>query len=163
MKKNRITKIALFVVFYCLCFFESGLFAIEADKAADTKSENEPQGVVQRPKEEFDGAGLRDPFRDYFSGDSVDDAGSNGQGKLPEVTLPTLGVQGIICGGRINQAIVNNKIVKTGDMVEGALITNIDKQGVTFFYSNKSFIISSPAAATLQGLMKKPEGGQDEK
>lgn len=163
MKKNRIAKIALFVIFYFFCFFESGLFAIEADKAAETKLENEPQEVILRPKEEFDGAGLRNPFRDYFSDDSVDETGPEGAGKVPEVLPPTLSVQGIISGGRINQAIVNNKIVKVGDTIEGVLITNIDKQGVTFFYSNKSYNVSSPAAAISQDLKKKPEGGQNEK
>ncbi len=151
-------------MFYVLCFFISRLYSVEAANEAQVNSENQPSGVVVRPKEAFDASKLRDPFRDYFSEDSENQIGTEtGVTKEAEVTPPSLTVQGIISGGRINQAIINNKIVKVGDTIEGAGITNIDKNGITIFFSNKSYKISSPAAGTLQGLKKKPEGGSDEK
>lgn len=137
----------------------------EGAKAATPAPDDGAAGVVARPEQEFVTEGLRDPFRDYFN----EEAGGDGtfQGGLgsaePVVPLPPLTVQGIISGGRINQAIINNKIVKTGETIDGVLVTNIGKDGITVFYSNKSYKISSPAADILQDLKKKPEGGHDEK
>lgn len=126
--------------------------------------ENQPQGVISRPKEEFDTKGLRDPFRDYFEGGGPEEQNGETQGPVEfDVPLPSLTVQGVISGGRINQAIINNKVLKAGDTIEGAMITDIDKSGITVFFSNKSHKISSPAATTEQELIKKPEGGKDEK
>lgn len=162
MKRVEAIKILCLISFFLFCFCLDFSFSADETKMPAAKTQPENSGTVIRPKEEFNGVGLRDPFRDYFSGPAEPGQGAE-EAKAPEVPPPSLTVQGVISGGRINQAIVNNKIVKVGDTIEGAIITNIDKSGVTVFFSNKSFKISSPAAETLQGLKKKPEGGHDEK
>lgn len=137
-----------------------------AKAAADIRPQNKPiLGIVPREAEDYKGDGLRDPFRDYF--DTIppppvvvdENAGTEAQ----QQAMPVLEIQGIILGGRFNQAIINNKIVKVGDNIEGVRVTTIEKDGVTVFFGNKSYNISSPAAGILQDAKKKPEGGGDEK
>jgi hypothetical protein len=52
----------------------------------------------------------------------------------------------LIWGSSLPQAIVNNKVVKVGDKIEGAEVVSIDKQGVTVLFANKEHKLSSPAA-----------------
>jgi hypothetical protein len=51
-------------------------------------------------------------------------------------------VQGLIWGGSFPQAIVNNKIVKVGDTVDGANVTAIDKDGVTVLFQEREYKLS---------------------
>lgn len=155
MREKKIATFLLILSLYFFGIFVMRLYAAEQEQA---------QAGIERPKEEFAAEGLRDPFRDCFSESSTGPGGTEtGEAKAPEIPLPTLTVQGVVCGGRLNQAIINNKILKVGDDIEGATITNIDKKGITVFFDNRSLNISSPAAETLQDLKKKPEGGRDEK
>lgn len=134
------------------------------EAAGDSKTQGRSLGVIERKVEDYKGEGLRNPFKDYF--DTMpppvaqDETGSP---NVPIGPLPTLQVQGIILGPRLKQAIVNNKIVKVGDTIEGAQITTIEKDGVTLFFGNRTYNLSSPAAGILQESKKKPEGGSDEK
>ncbi len=130
--------------------------------AGDSKTQSQSLGIVTREVEDYKGEGVRDPFKDYFDTmpppqEDMGNLSASSQG------LPPLQVQGIILGARLKQAIVNNKIVKVGDTVEGVQITTIEKDGVTVFFGNRSYNLSSPAAATLQESKKKPEGGSNEK
>jgi type II secretory pathway component PulC len=61
--------------------------------------------------------------------------------KEEEITLPSLVVSGLIWGGNIPQAIINGKILKEGDTVEGAEILEIKKEGVIIIYKGKEFTI----------------------
>ena len=54
------------------------------------------------------------------------------------VRLPPLGVQGIILGEREPRAIVNQRIVRKGDLVEGVEILEITQKGVRIFFKGKS-------------------------
>lgn len=131
--------------------------------AEDSKAQSKLSGVITREVEDYKGEGLRDPFKDYF--DTIPPPSQEDPGNLnaPPQPLPPLEVQGVILGARLRQAIVNNKIVKVGDTIEGVRITTIEKDGITVFFGNRSYNLSSPAAGTLQDLKKKPEGGSDEK
>ena len=159
-------------VFVCMLISFLGinnLFAeVESKKdspktAGDSKAQSKSSGIVTREVEDYKGEGIRDPFKDYF--DTMPPPTQEEMGNLnaPPQSLPPLQVQGIILGARLKQAIVNNKIVKVGDTVEGVQITTIEKDGITVFFGNRSYNLSSPAAATLQESKKKPEGGSDEK
>ncbi|HLD82563.1 MAG TPA: hypothetical protein VI976_01270 [Candidatus Omnitrophota bacterium] len=113
--------------------------------------------VVNRPKEEYKGEGLADPFKDVFrAAASI----SGSEAPVEAKPLPILKVQGIIQGGRFEQAIINNKIVKVGDTINEAVITKIEKHGITVLFDNKTYHLSSPAADILQGAKPKPQGGQ---
>lgn len=159
MKEKKTLIILLAGSLYFLSPFIKPLCAAEEDKTPQANPQSQPQGVVPRLKEEFETQGLRDPFRNYFEESVGPGDGDGGVPREPEVQPPPLTVQGIICGGRFNQAIINNKVVKVGDTVDNVLITGIEKEGITVFFSNKSFKIFSPAVNTIQGLEKKPEGG----
>jgi len=132
--------------------------------AVDSKTQGQSTGIISREVEDYRGEGLRDPFKDYFDTMPPPPAQNEiGNPNAPIEPLPALQVQGIILGARLKQAIVNNKIVKVGDTIEGVRITTIEKDGVTVFFGNRSYNLSSPAAGTLQDSKKKPEGGSDEK
>jgi hypothetical protein len=173
MKRKKGIIITVFFAFIFISLLSANrLFADEGSKEANTKktetsrAQTKVIGAVVRGGEDYKGEGLRDPFKDYF--DTMPPpppvVGEEGENlNVPLQTLPTLQVQGIILGGRLNQAIINNKIVKVGDSIEGVRVTTIEKDGVTVFFGNRSYNISSPAAGTLQGAKKKPEGGSDEK
>ena len=65
--------------------------------------------------------------------------------KAPEVVPPALIIQGIIWGGSSPQAILNQKIVKIGDTLEGARIIDIKKEGVTIDFQDQLFSLPAPA------------------
>ena len=70
-------------------------------------------------------------------------------GSQPETLKPPeLEVQGIIWGGRLNQAIINKSVVKVGDTIEGAQIIKIEKGGVVVSFGKKEFLLVSPAGGT---------------
>ncbi|MEA3328218.1 MAG: hypothetical protein U9Q08_00535 [Candidatus Omnitrophota bacterium] len=55
--------------------------------------------------------------------------------------LPIFEIQGMIWGGIRPQAIINNGVFEQGDIIQEAEIIEIDKQGITFLYRGKKFII----------------------
>jgi hypothetical protein len=84
--------------------------------------------------------------------------GKEGQAVTGEISspvekkpLPELKVQGVIWGGNFPQAIVNNKVLKVGDTVEGVEIKSIDKKGITVLFEGSESTISSPAAGPGAG------------
>lgn len=122
-----------------------------------TSSESE---VTTRPNLEYKADGLRDPFEGYIA-KKEERKVSEVPTQEVSVSPPTLTVQGIIWGGLFPQAIINNKVVKVGDTIEGAQIMDIKKEGIVVSFKNRQYNLSSPAALNLQGL-KKLKGGQDE-
>lgn len=137
---------------FILCLFIASLsFALEEEKK-------------QRPNVEYKADNLRDPFQTYVIEKKKAEAVQAGTSQPEEesVTPPALTVQGIIWGGRFPQAIINNKVVRVGDIIEEAEITDISKEGVIITFKNRQFNLSSPAAVKLEGLKKKSEGGQNE-
>lgn len=114
---------------------------------------------ITRRNVEYTADGLRDPFEDYL----IEEAARAPQEELKEevlLPLPSLSIQGIIWGARFPQAIINNKVVKIGDTIEGVHIVDINKNGVAVFFGNQEYNLSSPATLNLQSLEKKPQGGQ---
>lgn len=68
-------------------------------------------------------------------------------GSGPEVKLPPLKISGVIWGTKIPQAIINNKVVKIGDMIDGVKIINISREEITVSYQSREFKLSSPAGS----------------
>jgi len=120
----------------------------------------EPKAEIPlRPALEYDADGYRDPFL-------RDERGERGVSGIEEkklaaktVSLASLNIQGVIWGGVFPGAIINNKVVKIGDNIEGMQITQINKDGVTLSYGNGLHTIPSPAFASKQD---KEEGGHHE-
>jgi len=115
-----------------------------------------------RPNVEYTADGLRDPFEDYLIIEEAAPALQEGLKQEVSLPLPSLSIQGIIWGGRFPQAIINNKVVKVGDTIEGARITDINKNGVLVFFENREYNLSSPAALNLQSLEKNHKEAKNE-
>jgi len=145
-------------IFFLSIFLAACLSFAWANKEAEGDS-----GVIVLSKEEFDIRGLKDPFEDPFEDAAILDETTKIQPKAENAPLPSLEVQGIIRGGRFNQAIINGKIIKVGDTVEGARVTGINSDNVVVFFGNKSATLYSPAALIRQGLIRGLKGGSNEK
>jgi hypothetical protein len=111
------------------------------------------QGLVLKPDVSYTAEKLRDPFRSPIQSEMLK------QGKNPQENVetppPPLKVQGIFWGASFPQAIINNKVVKAGDTVEGAQVVSIEKNVVTVFYGSRQFQISSPASEDIANSSNK--------
>jgi len=91
---------------------------------------------------------LRDPFEGY-----VIEAAQPVSDVPPEegdVVLPALTIAGITWGSSYPQAIINDKVVKPGDMVGDVLVESISKDGLVFLYKKKQFSLPAPGANSVQ-------------
>lgn len=123
------------------------VYAIE-DKVADS---------ILRPQIEYKPEELRDPF--WPPPQQMEPPEQIPQVEAKVEPLPTLVIQGVVWGGFAPQAIINNKVVKVGDVIEGVHIIDINKDGITVFFDNREYNLSSPAVVNLQSS-KKIEGGK---
>ena len=100
-------------------------------------------GVISRPVIEYSSGDLRDPFGDLLQlaiekeqkakevQDVVAAPKDSTEPAKPMPSLDKFKVQGVIWGGKFPQAIINNKILGVGDLIEGAEIVSIEKKGIT--------------------------------
>jgi hypothetical protein len=122
-------------------------------------SKRSPEEIIERPKIEYTAQDKRDPFQvQVFLDDESEKPVSIND---PIVTPPMLTVQGLIWGTGLPQAIINNKVLKVGDIIEGCKIVSIEKEGISIFYQGRPFNIGAPASAG--SLSKTPQGGKNEK
>ena len=82
----------------------------------------------------YDASGLRDPF---VSQKRRSRQGS-GQGRVPR---PSLKVGAIMTGVSNPSALVNNKVVYEGDVMEGARVVKIQATGVVFEFDGQTFTV----------------------
>ena len=139
-------------------------FAAQKDFEVIQKLEEEanpkPPGIIiNRPKVEYTAENLRDPFS---LGGSVLKSKNEEITKVPVLieNPPALTLQAMVWGGVFPQAIINNKVVKEGDEIEGARITSIEKSGISVLFKGRQFDLGAPQSG---GEPKKPQGGQNEK
>ncbi|MFA5062666.1 MAG: hypothetical protein WC578_01150 [Candidatus Omnitrophota bacterium] len=132
---------------------------LEADEAVKKGSipenSNKNEEIV-RPTIVYSSQGLRDPFKPLVTKESEGGVKKNMQKEIPKETrpLPEMKVQGLLWGGAFPQAIINNKVVKTGDMIGEVKVAEISKEGVTVIFSNMEYKLSSPALTGLQHKAK---------
>lgn len=92
---------------------------------------------------EYAAEGLRDPFQTCIVKEpqKVVEA-------LPEESvevvkpLPAFSVQGIFWGGRFPQAIVNNKVIREGDIIEEAKVVRISRDSIKVLFANREFSLA---------------------
>lgn len=118
-------------------------------------AEKKDETGFERPQVIYKAEGQRDPFQ-----------GPKIEQKITEATkiaipLPDLKVQGVLWGSKMPQAIINNKVVKIGDIIGTAQVSNIDKEGVSIIYEGKNYHLSAPAA--VKPASNKTQGGEHEK
>lgn len=134
MKKRPLAKIlplalGLMVLSGILVFF------------AEAKEEAKKGDWVQV---EYTSSNLRDPFKSPFDMDrQIIPRDSGPAMELPTIkpVLSHLTVEGMLWGGKMPQAIINNQIVKPGDIIEGAEIVNVTKEGVQVLYKGFEYTI----------------------
>ncbi|MFH0917612.1 MAG: hypothetical protein V1830_00585 [Candidatus Omnitrophota bacterium] len=104
-----------------------------------------PEGLIVRPVVEYKSGKLRDPFKTYFIKEEIKEVLPESTDlSRPEFDLNKLKVQGIIWGAKIPQAIINDKVLTIGDLIEGAQIVSIEKKGITLSYYGAVFDLPAP-------------------
>ena len=100
--------------------------------------------IPLRPTVEYKAEGSRDPFQplDKKIIEPVEVAVP--QQPEQEVPLPALNISAIVWGGIFPQAIINEKVVKPGDSIEGVNIVDINKTGITVSFTNRIYNLPSP-------------------
>lgn len=73
----------------------------------------------------------------------------------PETFNPStpLIVQGLAWGEAKPQAIINNKVFTIGDVIEGAEVIEISKEGVTLLYKNRRYTLPSSVSIYEHGQL----------
>lgn len=164
MKTIKTVTATVFFVSILFTLFVANIFASKAEfEAIEKLSEVEkaaPQEKIERPLLEYRAGNFRDPFQPPVLEDKVSEGKVEGR-QMPETPPPSLTIQGVIWGGRFPQAIINNKVVKVGDAIEGARIISIDKDGVTLFFKDRQYNLASPVGGGIS--YEKSQGGKYEK
>ena len=131
---------------YRLISFISMVASLKTVEAAEATA---PEGHKETSKIEYKSEDLRDPFQE----EKIEIKGEP-QAQVETKPLPSLQIQGIVWGGSILQAIINNKVVRVGDTIEGVRITDINKSGVNVFFENQQYNLSVSPPVSSQGLNK---------
>ncbi len=169
-------KVLLAVFYLVLPVVVSG--AQTASFAQDTKAAPETAKAPAAPSSPSAGQtgltykaeGLKDPFRTWIkrSDQPVMEEKKEDKADKP---LPALTIEGIIWGGKFPQAIVNGQVVKVGESImagtanagDKVRIDAISRDGITVFFNNRTYEVSSPAQTSLMNIERKAKGGTDEK
>lgn len=120
---------------------------------AQQEQEEEPEDIVMQ-KVEYSAYSLRDPFESLLPKEQVIDLS-----KPTEIKLPDFKVQGIIMHKTKPTAIINNQVVKVGDMISEAKIVEIKTDGIDIEYRGQLFNIPSPSSIIKN---QKNQGGKNE-
>lgn len=146
-RKKQISLAGGILFIWLVIYPDSGCYAImgggdlrEIEEANVQKQFVEPV-VIERPAAGYTSDSLRDPFKPYLQREEK--GAPSGESPGEEIP-PDLVVQGIIWGSSLPQAIINNTVVKVGDMIEEARILEISKEGVTVFFKNRQYKLGSP-------------------
>lgn len=111
---------------------------------------------------EYTASKLRDPFKNWLPRPEPPPP-SPDQPEAPVIEVarepvkpPEITVEGIVAGGPMPQAVIQKRVVRAGDMVSGARITKITKEGVEVMYEGVAFKIPAPSRA-----VKPTQGGKN--
>jgi hypothetical protein len=134
-----------------------GLFLIAAinHKFIALAEEAITDGVIARPVIEYKSGNLRDPFKTYLTKEAPKEISQvNADLAKPELDLGKLKVQGVIWGSQTPQAIINDRVLMIGDLIEGAQIMSIDKKGITLSFNGEAYDLTSPGQKAIQVPIK---------
>ena len=118
----------------------------------DDTAKGVSSAIVQKPRLEYTAGRDKNPFKSYLPEKEKKAKKLNKNAK--PLNPPKLEVQGIIWGTSLPQAIINSKVVKVGDTLEGVEIKSISKDGVIIIFEEAEFKLSSPGLG--QGSEAKP-------
>lgn len=111
--------------------------------------------TFKRKTLKYDADNFRDPFANPFTPLQEETI----KPVVKEVKLPELTVQGLMWGGKYPQAIINDRVVKVGDTIEGATITGINRLQVLVVFADKQYSLPSPGVLE-KDTKKKSKGGR---
>lgn len=109
---------------------------------------------------EYAASGMRDPFENQLplpepepEPGAVPQQEPDEPAEVPEVpvTPPEIIVDGIVSGGSVPQAVIQQKVVRVGDTISGARISKITKEGIEVVYEGESFVFPAPSRAAKTG------------
>ena len=124
-------------------------------------ADSDNDGVISRPVIEYSSGDLRDPFGDLLQlaiekeqkakevQDVVAAPKDSAEPHKPMPSLDKFKVQGVIWGGKFPQAIINNKILGVGDLIEGAEIVSIEKKGIALSFAGTMASLAIPGNAPV--------------
>jgi len=145
--KNRLIFLVTFFII-CLSYpvygqvpFGRGSTDDLAKELAQTPQQgpNAMQDIIVKPSVIYKADNLRDPFKSYIES-SV--ATRVLEPMVEQGPMPDLEVQGLFWGGGYPQAIINNKVLRESDTIEGVKIISIKKDGVTVLFANTEHKLS---------------------
>jgi len=148
--KNSFTTI-FFVTALLICLFTSSASVAQGPEAEKTAAQ-----VLGRPLVEYKAQGLRDPFQRGMKAEEAQKAEEVAPAEVPETPPPNFTVQGIIYSETLSQAIINDKVVKVGDTIDGASIVSINKDSIIILFNGKKYNIGSPEKSAITN---NPQGG----
>ncbi|MCX5699033.1 MAG: hypothetical protein NTX01_05005 [Candidatus Omnitrophica bacterium] len=129
--------IYILFVFFLIAAIDQKFIASAEEAAADP--------IMARPIVKYESGRLRDPFRTYLiKEESRQVSQENMDLAKPELDLGKLQVQGIIWGVPTPQVIINNKVYKIGDLIEGAEILSIEKKGIGLSFNGAILNLNAP-------------------
>ena len=131
---------------------------IEVSGVKEEFLEGNLEDNVGQEQEELDIHNFRDPFLSWLPRAILQEALEQDE-KIPiifegsqefeeimeeeEITLPDFTIQGVIWNTDLPQAIVNDMIVRVGDVIDDAKIVEITKTGITIDYRDRRFYIAA--------------------
>jgi len=139
-------------------FFLTALLASSAQKT-EAAPEIVADASLRPAVTEYAAGNLKDPFavnKELFKEEVKVE-------EVPRRPLPPLSVQGLVWGGSIPQAIINDQVVKIGDTIAGVSVTNISKAGIKVVFDNQEYDLPSPASINLQDNKQEKKGEKDGK
>jgi len=91
---------------------------------------------------QYTARGLRDPFKSPFEM-QVTPVVEERRPEQPSIEygLSHLTVQGMVWGSDNPQAIINNKVTRIGEIIDGAEILEIRREGVYVLYEGRQYIV----------------------
>ncbi|MCM8797471.1 MAG: general secretion pathway protein GspB [Candidatus Omnitrophica bacterium] len=99
---------------------------------------------VVKPAVQYNADKLKDPFQKPYTKKGTKPIPKPVQETVKQ--LPPMKVEGVFWGGTIPQAIINGRVVKVDDEIEGALVVRIAKEGVTLSFAGQQITLPSPSA-----------------
>jgi len=145
---SRLFKKIIFI-FFIVKVINFSYFALAQEETVDA--------ITVRPEVEYKSNQLRDPFQTYIIKEKKVQAQVQDSGSLAQTTIDPnkLKVQGIIWGTKMPQAIINDKVYIVGDLIEGAEILSIDKQGIKLISADGIIDLAAPGQSSVLNDIKK--------
>jgi len=113
--------------------------------------------IMIRPKLAYDASDLKDPFDDFLPKAKVKSSAKiAGIGAEQVAPLPSFAVQGLIWGGSLPQAVIDDQVVKVGDVIQDAEIVEISKEGIKVLYNKKIHKLAPPSSSITDANTSKP-------